>query len=110
MLTFKIRHSAYDTCMRIYSNILHKFGFTSLHYAVIQRNYDIIQVLMDNGATISLCSKVRSYIKFQTYCIMYYKNGSNPCEIAKSLGFNDIADILQSHMNLSEGYKPLSKL
>ena len=61
-----------------------QWGFSPLHYATIARNKEIVNILLGNGASATLESKL----------------GTTPLDVAKELKFDDIADLLQSKTNV----------
>eukprot|EP01038_Epipyxis_sp_PR26KG_P010201 gene10201-13725_t len=67
-------------------NVQDQWGFSPLHYAVIVHNRQIVQLLLSNGASAVISSK----------------NGSTPLDLANSLHYDDIIDILSSKMKLEQ--------
>ena len=62
------------------ANAADQYGFTPLHYAILTRNKEMVLLLIGNGSL----------------ALQDSKNGNNPLDVAKELGFTDIIDILDS--------------
>jgi Ankyrin repeats (3 copies)/SAM domain (Sterile alpha motif) len=80
------RHDIVDQLIKFKCdvNLQDKYGFTALHYAVVKRNNEMILQLIAGGALGNAPSSV----------------GSTPLDLAQSLKFTEIEDILSSQVKI----------
>eukprot|EP01035_Chromulina_nebulosa_P022846 gene22846-29586_t len=64
------------------------FGFTALHYAVLIRNKNIVNLLLASNASVLIATE----------------SGTTPLDMAQHLKYNEIVDILESQARLEDGY------
>ena len=111
------------------TNATDQYGFTALHFAVLLHNREIVQHLLECGASVLNTSKVfipqfysssHSFFLFFSILhecidlftiiltisinmIIFPQNNSTPLDLAKELQYDDIADMLQSKYQAENG-------